>query len=61
MSNYFGIKKSDANLDEIREKLSELDEFSITYKTGSFKLVGITSAGGTWPFLNSSDFPGIKF
>ena len=43
--NYFGIKKGNANLDEIEDKLLELEGFSIKCDIASSKIVSITSAG----------------
>lgn len=43
--NYFDIKNSDTNFDEIEDKLLELKDFSTTYNITSPKIVSITSAG----------------
>ena len=43
--NYFDIKKGDTNLDELEDKLLELEDFSIAYNIASSKIVSITSAG----------------
>ena len=42
--NYLGIKKGGASLDEIEDKLWELEGFSIRYNIASSKLVSITPA-----------------
>ena len=49
--NYFGIKKGNANLDEIEDKLLELEGFSIKCDIASSKIVSITSAGSAWDFV----------
>ena len=45
--NYCGIKKGCANLDEIEDKLLELEDFSITCNIASSELVSVTSGGST--------------
>ena len=45
MPNYFDIKEGDANLNEIEDKILELEDFNITYIIASSKIVTITSAG----------------
>ena len=42
--NYFDIQNGDTNLDELEDKLLELEDFSIAYNIAS-KIVSITSAG----------------
>ena len=42
--NYFDVKKCNANLDEVEDKLLDLEDFSITYIASS-TIVHITSVG----------------
>ena len=49
--NYFDIKKGDVNLDEVKDKLLGLKDFSITYNTASSTIACVTSVGSASDFF----------
>ena len=46
----FWYQNSDSNLDDIEDKLLELEDFSITYNITSSNIVSIASSDSAWDF-----------